>query len=205
VPIVFDHLNMDEQVAHHFDSYGFYSDALADYIAFDLLNRLTEPEGQTLLAIRDPYAYRDRLTRPKVLIHAAGDEYFLPDAAQFYFHDQTVLKVMFTAIVVTMLLLLWAAALDLIHLSQIFVNPTYLWPGIIGGLLVGFGFIVGGYCPGTSLVATGTGKIDGVWFILGMAGGVFLFGETVELYRPFYDTSGFMGRYVLPDWLGLDT
>ena len=125
-------------------------------------------------------------------------------AAQFYFHDQTVLKVMFTAIVVTMLLLLWSAVLGVIDLSRIFVNPTHLWPGIIGGLLVGFGFIVGGYCPGTSLVATGTGKVDGVFFILGMAGGVFAFGETVEIYRPFYDFSGHMGRYVLPEWLGMD-
>jgi hypothetical protein len=66
-------------------------------------------------------------------------------AAQFYLHDMTVLKVMFTAIVVAMLLIFWASALMLLDPGRIFVNPTYLWPGIIGGLVLGMGFIVGGY------------------------------------------------------------
>ena len=66
-------------------------------------------------------------------------------AAQFYLHDMTVLKVMFTAIVVAMLLVFWASALMQLDFERVFVNPTYLWPGIIGGLLLGVGFIIGGY------------------------------------------------------------
>jgi hypothetical protein len=66
-------------------------------------------------------------------------------AAQFYLHDMTVLKVMFTAIVVAMLLVFWASALMQLDFERVFVNPTYLWPGIIGGLLLGMGFIIGGY------------------------------------------------------------
>jgi hypothetical protein len=66
-------------------------------------------------------------------------------AAQFYLHDMTVLKVMFTAIIVAMVLVFWASALMWLDFDRIFVNPTYLWPGVIGGLLLGVGFIIGGY------------------------------------------------------------
>ena len=66
-------------------------------------------------------------------------------AAQFYLYDMTVLKVMFTAIVVAMLLVFWASALMKLDFDRVYVNPTYLWPGILGGLLLGVGFIIGGY------------------------------------------------------------
>ena len=66
-------------------------------------------------------------------------------AAQFYLHDMTVLKVMFTGIVVAMLLLFFASAFMLLDFDRVFVNPTYLWPGILGGLLLGMGFVIGGY------------------------------------------------------------
>ena len=74
-------------------------------------------------------------------------------AAQFYFKDMTVLKVMFTGIIVAMLLIFSAVALGLLDYNRVWVNLTYLWPGIVGGLIMGFGFIIGGFCPGTSLVA----------------------------------------------------
>lgn len=66
-------------------------------------------------------------------------------AAQFYFKDMTVLKVMFTAIVVAMLLIFFSAAVEILDFRNIWVNPTYLWPGIVGGLIMGAGFIIGGY------------------------------------------------------------
>jgi hypothetical protein len=66
-------------------------------------------------------------------------------ASQFYLHDMTVLKVMFTAIAVAMVLVFFASAAMLLDFDRVFVNPTYLWPGIIGGLLLGCGFIIGGY------------------------------------------------------------
>jgi hypothetical protein len=66
-------------------------------------------------------------------------------AAQFYLHDMTVLKVMFTAIIVAMVLVFAGSGLSLIDFDRIFVNPTYLWPALLGGLLLGVGFIVGGY------------------------------------------------------------
>jgi len=74
-------------------------------------------------------------------------------AAQFYFTEMTVLKVMFTAITVAMVLLFGAVGLGILDFSQVWVNPTYLASGILGGLIMGVGFIVGGFCPTTSLAS----------------------------------------------------
>jgi rhodanese-related sulfurtransferase len=123
-------------------------------------------------------------------------------AAQFYFKELTVLKVMFTAIVVAMVLIFAAAGLGLLDYNAIWVNPTYLWPGIVGGLIMGVGFIVGGFCPGTSLVAAATAKLDGVFFVLGGLFGIFLFGETVDGFSIFWNSS-YLGRFTIQDWLGL--
>ena len=123
-------------------------------------------------------------------------------AAQFYFKDLTVLKVMFTAIITAMVLIFLSSALGVLDYDAVWVNPTYLWPGIVGGLIMGVGFIIGGFCPGTSLVAAATLKIDGVFFALGGLFGIFLFGETVDRYAGFWNSS-FYGRLTLFDWLGV--
>ena len=125
-------------------------------------------------------------------------------AAQFYFKDLTVLKVMFGAIIVAMVGVFLTTGLGLLDYNLIWVNPTYLWPGIVGGLIMGVGFIVGGFCPGTSLVAAATGKIDGIMFVLGVFFGIFLFGESVNLFEDFW-MSSFMGRFTLMDLFNLDT
>lgn len=124
-------------------------------------------------------------------------------AAQFYFKDLRVLKVMFTAILVAMLLVFWSSALGLLDYDDVWVNPTYLWPGILGGIIMGVGFILGGYCPGTSLVSMATLKLDGIFFFTGLVAGVFAFGETVDLFNEFWN-SGFMGRFTLSELLNLE-
>jgi rhodanese-related sulfurtransferase len=125
-------------------------------------------------------------------------------AAQFYLTEMTVLKVMFTAIVVAAVLLALASGLGLLDMSRVFVNPTFLRSEIVGGLVMGVGFVVGGFCPGTSLVAAATFKIDGMLFVLGGLFGVFLFGESVASFEPFW-LSGNLGRFTIPEWLGLST
>ncbi len=124
-------------------------------------------------------------------------------AAQFYFKDLTVFKVMFTAIIVACTLIFLSTAFGILDYNLVWVPPTYLWPGIVGGLIMGVGFIVGGFCPGTSLVAMATGKVDGVFFVLGVLTGIFLFGETVSSFELFFDSS-YMGRFTLPQLFGLD-
>jgi hypothetical protein len=122
---------------------------------------------------------------------------------QFYLSDFTVLRVMFTAIVVAMLGLYGLALLGWLDMGLLYLNPTYTWPMIAGGLLVGLGFAVGGYCPGTGVVAAITGRLDGIAFLGGAFLGVFVFAELYELLEPFA-LSGFLGRDVTLDgWLGL--
>lgn len=125
-------------------------------------------------------------------------------AAQFYFKDLTVLKVMFGAIVTAMVLIFLASGLGLLDYNLVWVNPTYLWPGIVGGLLMGVGFIIGGFCPGTSLVSAATLKLDGIFFALGVFFGIFLFGETISFYEGFWHSS-YLGRFTLQEWLNLPT
>jgi rhodanese-related sulfurtransferase len=118
-------------------------------------------------------------------------------AAQFYFTELTVLKVMFTAIVTAMVLLFGAVSLGILNFSQVWVNPTYLWSGILGGLIMGVGFIIGGFCPTTSLASASTGKIDGMLFMLGGFVGAFLFGETETYFTNWYNNAGYYGRVTL--------
>ncbi|WP_455222396.1 PhoPQ-activated pathogenicity-related family protein [Kaarinaea lacus] len=86
-PGVFDILNMDEQVEHHFAAYGFYSDALNDYVNYNILRRIRTPEGQALMQVVDPISYKDRLTMPKFILNSSGDPFYTSDSARFYFND----------------------------------------------------------------------------------------------------------------------
>ncbi|MBE0536807.1 MAG: PhoPQ-activated pathogenicity-related family protein [Phycisphaerae bacterium] len=84
-PIVIDMLNARESFDHHRAVYGFYAPAVRDYEQMDVFARIGSPEAEKLLAIVDPYAYRDRLTMPKFILNSAQDQFFLPDSWQFYY------------------------------------------------------------------------------------------------------------------------
>lgn len=122
-------------------------------------------------------------------------------AAQFYFKDMRVLKTMFTGIIVCMVLIFLFSSLGFLDFTKIFVNQTYLWPGIIGGLIMGVGFIVGGYCPGTSVVSSASLKFDGLAFLIGAIIGAGLFGESVGFFEDFWNSS-YTERLLLSDWFG---
>jgi rhodanese-related sulfurtransferase len=124
-------------------------------------------------------------------------------AAQFYFRELTVIKVMFTAIAVAMTLLFGAAGLGLVDLGRVWVNPTYLGSGVLGGLIMGVGFIIGGFCPTTSLASASTGRIDGMLFMLGGFAGAFLFGETERYFDGWYNNAGYYGRLTLDQVFGV--
>jgi len=94
VPLSIDILNIRPQVQHHWEAYGFYSDAIVDYVEFDLFCRMDSPEAESLLKIIDPYEYRNRYTMDKLLINSAGDQFYLPDSSQFYFTDLPFPKLM---------------------------------------------------------------------------------------------------------------
>ncbi len=98
-------------------------------------------------------------------------------AAQFYLRDLSVLKVMFTAIITAMTGLYLLSRIGFVDLSQVYLVPTFLVPQIVGGLLLGVGFTIGGYCPGTSCVSAATGRVDGMVYIAGMIAGLIGFAE----------------------------
>ncbi|HPF57309.1 MAG TPA: PhoPQ-activated protein PqaA family protein [Candidatus Competibacteraceae bacterium] len=85
VPASIDMLNLGQQFIHHWEAYGFYAPALNDYVEFDLPCRVQTAEGQALLQVVDPYTYRDRYTMPKLILNAAGDQFFTSDSSRFYY------------------------------------------------------------------------------------------------------------------------
>jgi PhoPQ-activated pathogenicity-related protein len=87
VPIVIDLLNIEPSFLHHFAAYGFWAPSVEDYTAFNIMDWNGTPEYHALMKIEEPYQYRDRLTMPKFIINASGDQFFLPDSSQFYFKD----------------------------------------------------------------------------------------------------------------------
>ena len=123
-------------------------------------------------------------------------------AAQFYFRDMAVFKVMFTAIVTAMLGLFYLSWIGWVDLSLVYLAPTYVWADLVGGLILGIGFVIGGYCPGTSGVACATGKVDGYIFVLGLLFGIFIFGEAFPLITGFFNAAP-MGQITLPQLLNI--
>jgi hypothetical protein len=126
-------------------------------------------------------------------------------AAQFYLRDMTVFKVMFSAIVVAMLGLVVADGLGLADLQAIALSGasfTFLWPMVAGGLLLGVGFIISGYCPGTSIVAAASGNVDGLFTVMGVVVGSLLFGELYPWIGE-WSTSSNLGHLFLPQVIGL--
>jgi hypothetical protein len=118
--------------------------------------------------------------------------------AQFYLTDMAVFKVMFTAIVTAMLGLFYLGWMGFMDVSLVYLTPTYIVPQTVGGLILGIGFVVGGYCPGTSCVGVSTGRIDAITFLAGLLAGIFIFGEAFPILNEFYNSTP-MGRITLPE------
>lgn len=123
-------------------------------------------------------------------------------AAQFYGTDMTVFKMMFTAIITAMIGLFWFNQFGWLDLELVYLTPTFVAPQIIGGLVFGVGFIIGGYCPGTSCVAGATGSLDGWMNVLGMLTGILVFGELYPWLESFYSASP-MGKLTFVDYFNL--
>jgi hypothetical protein len=122
--------------------------------------------------------------------------------SQFYLDDLAVFKVMFTAIVTAMLGVTYLGWIGWLDLSLVYLVPTYLFPQVVGGLILGVGFVVGGYCPGTSVAATATGRVDGLLYVAGIFAGMFAFAELYPLLKGFY-LSGSGEAMTLPGTFGL--
>lgn len=123
-------------------------------------------------------------------------------AAIFYGRNFRVLRVMFTAIVTGMVGLYFLDLTGALPLSSVGLLDTYLLPQLVGGLLLGAGFIIGGYCPGTSIVATASGKLDGLFFLGGLVLGSAVFTLGYDSFAAFQSSTA-MGRVLLHEFFRL--
>lgn len=120
----------------------------------------------------------------------------------FYGYDFTVLRVFFTAGVVAMTGVIAFEHFGLLDVSLIYINPTFLWSAIVGGIIMGLGFILGGFCPGTSLCAAAIGKIDAIIFVAGSFLGVLVFAEGYPLFETLYKSANW-GNVQIFDTIGM--
>lgn len=120
----------------------------------------------------------------------------------FYFDDWAVLKVMFTAMVVAALGLQLLSGLGVVELQSLFVPETVIWPQLVGGLVFGVGFVMGGWCPGTAAVGLGSGRLDALVFLLGAGAGSLAFAGLQPQLGDFLQ-AGACGVCSLPEQLGV--
>lgn len=123
-------------------------------------------------------------------------------AGVFYGYDMVVLKVFFTGAITAMLGLLFFSLFGWVELDFVYVNPAYIYSAIVGGVVMGAGFIIGGYCPGTSFCGASIGKIDALVFIGGLFIGVAIFGGGFKLWDGLY-VAEFIGFPKVSKSLGL--
>jgi uncharacterized protein len=122
--------------------------------------------------------------------------------SQFYLDDLAVFKVMFTAIVTAMLGVTYLSWIGFLDLSLVYLVPTNLLPQVVGGLILGAGFVVGGYCPGTALAATATGRVDGLIYGAGIYAGTLVFAEAYPWFKALH-TATPMGQLTIPQYFNL--
>ncbi len=124
-------------------------------------------------------------------------------AGVFYGYDFVVLRVFFTAAITAAIGLYYFNYFEWIDLSIVYINPLYLTSTIIGGVIMGLGFIIGGFCPGTSVCAAMIGKIDAMVFLGGIFIGILFYGETFTwLWKEIY-LDKFMGSPLVYDSLSI--
>lgn len=122
----------------------------------------------------------------------------------FYFRDFAVFQVMFTAVVTASLGLFALITFGLVELDSIYQMETFLGPQIVGGAILGAGFVVGGWCPGTAFVGLASGKLDALVFLLGTAGGCLVYAGFYPALAGFTST-GSSGVWTLQELTGLPT
>lgn len=120
----------------------------------------------------------------------------------FYGYDFTVLKVFMTGGLTAMTGVIILTHYGLLDIDLVYINRLYLWSAIVGGLIMGLGFVIGGFCPGTSICAAAIGKIDAMYFVLGSFIGVYIFAEGYPLFEGLYKSS-FYGSPFIYDTLGI--
>lgn len=123
--------------------------------------------------------------------------------AQFTLRDFSVFKVMFTAVIVAAAGLWLAEDFGVMAPRSVFIPTVYTWAIAIGGALIGTGFALGGYCPGTAAVGLASGRWDALVFIVGMVAGVAVFAWGFDTISPFYWAAPGQKGETLDQFLGV--
>lgn len=137
-----------------------------------------------------------------VILEQAGFSTSKKLVGLFYGYDFTVLRVFFTAGIVAMIGVIALEHFGLLDINLTYVNPAFIWSAVIGGLIMGLGFVIGGFCPGTSVCAAAIGKIDAMIFIAGSFVGVLVFAEGYPLWEGLYKAAN-LGNVRIFDTLGM--
>ena len=120
----------------------------------------------------------------------------------FFGYDFVVLRVFFTAAITAMTGIIYFDYMGWMDMSMLYINPYYVTSAIVGGIIMGLGFSLGGFCPGTSFTGAVIGKIDAMFFTAGLFIGVFVFSEMYPLFEGIYN-SGDLGGAKIYDLLGM--
>jgi uncharacterized membrane protein YedE/YeeE len=114
--------------------------------------------------------------------------------------DMTIIKFMFSAVLVGMVGIYLSESLGLISFS---IKATNIGAIAVGGTLFGIGWAIAGFCPGTSVGALAEGRIHAIWAILGMVAGAALYAEAYPLLTETVLSWGNLGKITLPQVIGV--
>ena len=120
----------------------------------------------------------------------------------FFGYDFVVLRVFFTAAITAMSGIIYFDFMGWMDASMLYINPYYVSSAITGGIIMGFGFALGGFCPGTSFCGVAIGKIDAMIFSAGLFVGIFIFSEVYPLFETMYNSSN-LGGIKIYEMLGM--
>lgn len=115
--------------------------------------------------------------------------------------DMTIVKFMFTAIMVAMVGVYLLADFGVIEIAG---RSLVLGGVLIGGGLYGAGWALVGYCPGTGCAAVGEGNIDAFFGLLGIFVGGFIYSEIYPIFAKTVLTWGDLGNPTIPEALGIN-
>lgn len=137
------------------------------------------------------------------ILEAAGFSTSRKLVGLFYGYDFTVLKVFFSAAVTAATGLLVLNYFGVVDFGAIYVPSTFLWPTIAGGSIMGLGFLLGGFCPGTSVCAAAIGKVDAMAFVGGLVLGILFYSLTFETVWMEFRTTSNLGVLLMSDVMGV--
>jgi hypothetical protein len=155
-------------------------------------NEIISPEWNSIFALAIGIAFG-------YILESSGFSSSRKLAGVFYGYDFAVLRVFFTAALVSAIGLLYMDYFGYLDFGQLYVHPTYVKGALVGGAIMGLGFITGGFCPGTSLCAAAIGKLDAWAYTAGIMIGILIFSELFTFFEPLYN-GAFLGYLTIMDY-----